>query len=45
MNFYDRYILPPILDFVMRQDQLEEYRRAVSLPRKDERWKSGSVLG
>ena len=29
MNLYDHYILPPILDFVMRQDQLEEYRRAV----------------
>ena len=29
MNFYDRWILPPILDLVMRQTQLEEYRREV----------------
>ena len=29
MNLYDRYMLPPILDFVMRQDQLQEYRQAV----------------
>lgn len=29
MNLYDNYILPPILDFAMRQDQLEKYRRAV----------------
>ena len=27
MNFYDRWVLPPILDFVMRQTQLEKYRR------------------
>lgn len=29
MNFYDRWVLPPILDLVMRQDQLEKYRREV----------------
>jgi ubiquinone/menaquinone biosynthesis C-methylase UbiE len=29
MNFYDRWILPPILDLVMRQSQLKEYRREV----------------
>jgi ubiquinone/menaquinone biosynthesis C-methylase UbiE len=29
MNLYDRYMLPPILDFAMRQDQLQEYRQAV----------------
>ena len=29
MNFYDRWILPPILDLVMRQNQLEKYRREV----------------
>ena len=29
MNLYERYLLPPILDFVMRQDQLQEYRQAV----------------
>src|SRR3954462_1517093 len=27
VNFYDRWILPPILDLVMRQRQLEKYRR------------------
>ena len=29
MNFYDRWVLPPILDLVMRQTQLEKYRREV----------------
>lgn len=29
MNFYDRWLLPPILDLVMRQDQLAKYRREV----------------
>ena len=29
MNFYDRCVLPPILDLVMRQTQLEKYRREV----------------
>ena len=29
VNFYDRWILPPILDLVMRQSQLEKYRREV----------------
>ena len=29
MNFYDRWVLPPILDLVMRQNQLERYRREV----------------
>ena len=29
MNFYDRWVLPPILDLVMRQAQLEKYRREV----------------
>ncbi len=29
MNFYDRWILPPILDFAMRQEQLGKYRREV----------------
>jgi ubiquinone/menaquinone biosynthesis C-methylase UbiE len=29
VNFYDRWILPPILDLVMRQTQLEKYRREV----------------
>ena len=29
MNFYDRWVLPPILDLVMRQSQLEKYRREV----------------
>ena len=29
MNFYDRWILPRILDLVMRQSQLEKYRREV----------------
>ena len=29
MNFYDLWILPPILDLVMRQHQLQKYRREV----------------
>jgi len=29
MNFYDRWVLPPILDLVMRQDQLQKFRREV----------------
>lgn len=29
MNFYDRWVLPPILDLVMRQHQLAKYRREV----------------
>jgi hypothetical protein len=29
VNFYDRWLLPPILDLVMRQNQLEKYRREV----------------
>ena len=29
VNFYDRWILPLILDLVMRQNQLEKYRREV----------------
>ncbi len=29
MNFYDRWVLPPILDLVMRQTQLEKYRREI----------------
>ncbi len=29
MNFYDRFILPPLLDFAMRQSQLLAYRQAV----------------
>ncbi len=29
MNFYDRFILPPLLDLAMRQSQLAKYRRAV----------------
>ena len=29
MNFYDRWVLPTILDLVMRQTQLEKYRREV----------------
>jgi ubiquinone/menaquinone biosynthesis C-methylase UbiE len=27
VNFYDRWVLPPILDLVMRQRQLQKYRR------------------
>ena len=27
MNFYDRWVLPPILDLVMQQNQLDKYRR------------------
>jgi ubiquinone/menaquinone biosynthesis C-methylase UbiE len=26
VNFYDRWVLPPVLDLVMRQRQLEKYR-------------------
>jgi ubiquinone/menaquinone biosynthesis C-methylase UbiE len=29
MNFYERWILPPILDLIMRQKHLTKYRRAV----------------
>lgn len=29
LNFYERWILPPLLDWVMRQPQLEKYRREV----------------
>jgi ubiquinone/menaquinone biosynthesis C-methylase UbiE len=29
VNFYERWVLPPILDLVMRQGQLEKYRREV----------------
>ena len=29
MNLYDRWVLPPILDLVMRQHQLQKYRREV----------------
>ena len=29
VNFYDRWVLPPILDLIMRQTQLEKYRREV----------------
>jgi ubiquinone/menaquinone biosynthesis C-methylase UbiE len=29
VNFYDRWILPPILDLAMRQNQLQKYRREV----------------
>jgi ubiquinone/menaquinone biosynthesis C-methylase UbiE len=29
MNFYERWILPPILDLVMRQEHLTKYRRTV----------------
>lgn len=29
MNFYERCILPPVLDLLMRQEQLEKYRREV----------------
>jgi ubiquinone/menaquinone biosynthesis C-methylase UbiE len=29
VNFYDRWILPPILDLAMRQQQLGKYRREV----------------
>lgn len=29
MNFYDRWVLPPVLDLVMRQRQLGKYRREV----------------
>jgi len=29
VNFYDRWVLPPILDLAMRQSQLAKYRREV----------------
>ena len=29
MNFYDRWILPTVIDFAMRQEQLGKYRREV----------------
>ena len=29
MNLYEQWILPPLLDLVMRQKQLAKYRRAV----------------
>jgi ubiquinone/menaquinone biosynthesis C-methylase UbiE len=29
VNFYDHWMLPPILDLVMRQNQLKKYRREV----------------
>lgn len=29
MNLYDRWVLPPTLDLVMRQHQLQKYRREV----------------
>jgi ubiquinone/menaquinone biosynthesis C-methylase UbiE len=29
MNFYDHWILPPVLDLVMRQRQLTKYRHEV----------------
>ena len=29
VKFYDRWALPPILDLVMRQHQLQKYRREV----------------
>jgi ubiquinone/menaquinone biosynthesis C-methylase UbiE len=29
MNFYERWILPPILDLIMQQKHLTKYRRAV----------------
>jgi ubiquinone/menaquinone biosynthesis C-methylase UbiE len=29
VNFYDRWILPPVLDLAMRQEQLGTYRREV----------------
>jgi ubiquinone/menaquinone biosynthesis C-methylase UbiE len=29
MSFYDRWVLPPVLDLVMQQRQLEKYRREV----------------
>src|SRR5664280_839316 len=29
VNFYDRWVLPPLLDLVMRQHQLQKYRREV----------------
>jgi len=29
MNFYEHWILPPILDLIMRQEHLTRYRRAV----------------
>lgn len=32
LSFYDRWILPPLLDRVMRQEQLEKYRREAVAP-------------
>lgn len=32
LNFYEHWILPPLLDLVMRQQQLEKYRREVVAP-------------
>ncbi|MGJ0508177.1 MAG: class I SAM-dependent methyltransferase [Methylocystis sp.] len=32
LNFYERWMLPPLLDRVMRQSQLEKYRREVIAP-------------
>jgi hypothetical protein len=29
MNFYERWILPPIIDLIMQQKHLTKYRRAV----------------
>jgi hypothetical protein len=29
MNFYERWILPPILDLIMRPKHLTKYRRTV----------------
>jgi len=29
MSFYEHWVLPPLLDLVMRQRQLEKYRRDV----------------
>ena len=43
VNFYDRWILPPILDLVMRQNQLEKYRREVVAAAMGGCLKSGSV--
>ncbi|GEM_PF-824342 len=32
LSFYERWILPPLLDLGMRQEQLEKYRRAAVAP-------------
>jgi ubiquinone/menaquinone biosynthesis C-methylase UbiE len=32
LSFYERWILPPLLDLVMRQEQLEKYRREAVAP-------------